>query len=97
MAKAKVSGSVTFGSTQILYGLTPKYNLGSLKVPFYNYGPDFDEAPIVTVTPFWAGQSSQVGFVETLIEIDKDHFTVTSQNADPNYSISWIAIGSKKS
>jgi hypothetical protein len=97
MAKAKVSGNVTFGSTQILYGLTPKNETGELNVPFYNYGPDFGSDPIVTVTPFWKGASSQVGFVETVTEAASDHFKLVSQNADPNYYISWIAIGPKKS
>jgi hypothetical protein len=97
MAKAKVSGNVTFGTTQILSGLTPKYDTGELNVAFYNYGPEFGSAPIVTVTPFWKGAGSQVGSIETLTEVTSDHFKLVSQNAGSNYYISWIAIGPMKS
>ncbi len=98
MAKAKVSGAVTFGSTQIVNGITPKPSTGSLQVNFSDYGgAEFGSQPAVTVTPFWEYQEEQVGYVETLIEVDTNYFTVTSKNAGSNYRICWIAIGQSNS
>jgi len=94
MAKAKASGAVTFGSTQIVYGITAKPNTGSIQVNFSDYqGTEFDSQPAVTVTPFWEYQDTQVGYVETLIEVDTNYFTVTSPNFGSDYRICWIAIG----
>jgi hypothetical protein len=67
-------------------GLINKTAAGQLKITFPTA---FTTPPNVVVSPYWP---TEVGYIETIVEITKDHFTITSQNAGSNYQVSWIAV-----
>jgi len=70
-------------------GTTLKNRPGRLRIQFTK---NFTRPPVVIVTPFWQGQNSQVSFIETIDSVNRNGFTVVSNNAADNYYINWIAI-----
>jgi len=70
-------------------GTTLKNRTGRLRIQFRR---NFTRVPVVVISPFWRGQGSQVGYVETIESVDRNGFTVVSNNAADNYYINWIAI-----
>lgn len=70
-------------------GITLKNKPGELRI---NFSRNFSRRPVVVVSPFWRGQNSQVGFVETINNISRTGFSVVSNNAADNYFVSWIAF-----
>lgn len=69
-------------------GKTPK-DTTTLTVHFPT---PFASVPYVYVTPFWEDSRSGVGYVETIVNIEPDRFTVVSSSAAPNYYLNWLAI-----
>lgn len=63
---------------------------GSLVIPFER---PFATPPTVVISPYYRGQNNQVGSIETLDEITQEDFTVVSDNAAPNYFVTWVAVG----
>lgn len=53
----------------------------------------FDTPPRVVVTPFWEEAGREVGHAETIDRVTEDEFVLFSNNAAPNYFVSWIAVG----
>lgn len=70
-------------------GVALKNRTGRLRVQFTK---NFTRPPIVVISPFWRGQGSQIGYVETIDSVTRNNFTVVSNNAAENYFINWIAI-----
>ena len=70
-------------------GIALKSKTGSLRIRF---NKNFTKAPTVVVSSFWKGQNSQVGHVETIDSVNRNGFTVVSNNAADNYYVSWIAV-----
>ncbi|NLY44245.1 MAG: hypothetical protein GX066_09860 [Clostridiaceae bacterium] len=70
-------------------GTTLKNRTGRLSIQFRK---NFTRPPVVVISPYWRGQGSQVGYVETIESVSRNGFTVVSNNAADNYYINWIAI-----
>jgi len=77
------------GDRLIQFGCTRKTEVAGR----IDYARPFDVPPRVVVTPFWEGGRSEVNHAETLGHVGADHFVVFSNNAAPNYYVSWLAIG----
>jgi hypothetical protein len=75
------------------FGLVNKPKEGALTVKFK---ARFADPPVVVLTPYWEGQNSGVGFIETLDKVTHSEFTLVSGNAAENYFVSWLAIGRKR-
>ncbi len=70
-------------------GTALKNRPGELRIRFSR---NFPSPPVVVVSPFWRGQGSQVGYVETINSVSRNGFTVVSNNAANNYYVNWIAV-----
>ena len=55
-----------------------------------DFGYQFAEPPVVIITPNW---HSVPGDMDIVTNVFADRFRVISQNADLEYYISWIAVG----
>jgi hypothetical protein len=89
-ANEVVEGNTKFGTPQkiMAFGSITKFAVGKLEIPF---GVTFSQPPTVFLTPHWP--NGQVGFIETIVSVDKVSCVISSQNAGPNYDVHWLAIG----
>lgn len=55
--------------------------------------PGFTTIPVVILTPYWFKGPKAVTSIETLTNVTGKEFTFTSDNADPDYYVMWMAIG----
>jgi hypothetical protein len=77
-------------STVIIRGRLQRRAHGPIEIPFGHTFADPDGV-VVTISP---NSFVQAGFIETVIRIEADKFTVDSLNAHPtSYYLNWIAIG----
>ena len=86
---ARNSNIVDIGDLVIETGRTAKTDV-ALTVPLTH---PFARPPIVQVSPFWEGQGSGVGHVETIGRVAERSFDVSSDNKASNYYVSWLAVG----
>lgn len=70
-------------------GTALKNKTGKFRIRFSR---TFPRPPVVIISPYWKGQESQVGFVETINSVSRNGFTVVSRNAANNYYINWVAV-----
>ncbi|SMB87328.1 H-type lectin domain-containing protein [Desulfonispora thiosulfatigenes DSM 11270] len=70
-------------------GSAVKNRTGELNIRFNRR---FSSPPIVIVTSYWKGQGSQVSFVDTVTRVNRNGFTVVSDNAASNYYVNWVAV-----
>jgi hypothetical protein len=70
-------------------GKSLKRNGGPLSIKF---SKSFTAPPNVVVTSFWENQGLEVAHDETIESVSTTGFNITSQNAGPNYYVSWIAV-----
>jgi hypothetical protein len=78
------------GTTLIQAGSYQKSTTGGYNVTFPRM---FSSPPVVVVTPFWNGQSAEVGSWETIDTISNQGFRGFSRNVASNYFVEWVAIG----
>jgi hypothetical protein len=71
------------------YAATLKSGTGPLTITFPTV---FKAIPTVVASPFWQNSTVQVSFPETIVQVTPESFTVTSDNADSTYFVSWIAV-----
>jgi hypothetical protein len=58
-----------------------------------NFPQPFEQAPAVLVTPFWKGETTSVGSIETVkTPVTAAGCKITSGNQDPNYWVNVLAI-----
>jgi hypothetical protein len=86
----KMNSYLLAGNTLIQSGSYQKSATGQYTVDF---SQSYASSPVVVLTPFWNGQNSNVGYVETLDTISSSGFTASSSNYASNYFVEWIAIG----
>ncbi len=87
----EVISRVNVGDWIILYGCSNKMQANQR----YDFGIEFDSAPVVLISPFWENVHSNVGHAETLSRIESDHFILTSNNGHPSYFVNWMAVGTR--
>jgi hypothetical protein len=76
--------------TTIQYGIVHKPQAGQMRIQF---NEPFPVIPVVVISPYLQRANAQVRAVETINDIERDEFTISSPFGDANYFISWIAIG----
>lgn len=90
MADHAVTSRVPRSSIQS--GIVHKPLAGPMTIQF---NEPFPVVPVVVITPYLQNRNApgQVEQVETISDINRGDFTITSNIADENYFVSWIAIG----
>ena len=86
--------SYQVGNALIQSGSYQKSATGQYTV---NFSQSYAAPPVVMLTPFWNGQNSNVGYVETVDTISNSNFTAFSSNVASNYYVGWVAIGTAAS
>lgn len=71
-------------------GLALKNQQGKVMVRFQ---VPFATTPTVVLTPYWKNRASAAAFPETLDSVSREGFTIASNNAAPDYYVSWMAYG----
>ena len=77
------------GNRYIQFGYARKTEARGL----VNFARRFHDPPTVVITPFWEDAGREVGHAETIGRVTTEGFVLYSNNAAPNYYVSWIAIG----
>lgn len=90
MRPIEVKKTLLPDGTVILRGRVRRPCAGEIRVDFGHRFSDPENVVVLVNGNF----NQQVGFIETVTEVNEDHFIVTSYNAHETLSfISWIAYG----
>lgn len=76
-------------NTVIDAGTAVKKRTGELSIRFNRR---FSSPPTVIVTSYWPGRNLEVGHVETVSRVNRNGFSVVSDNAADDYYVNWVAI-----
>ncbi|AGA28446.1 H-type lectin domain-containing protein [Singulisphaera acidiphila] len=85
-------GAMVPGDALEFQGGAANKNTGTLQI---NFPRAFAHPPVVTISPYWAGQGQEVGHTDTLSSVTTTGFTVVSANQAANYYVMWLAVANK--
>ena len=74
----------------IQVGTAQKNAQGTLKISFPQ---PFRGNPVVVVSGMYLLQANGVQHPDTIVNVNSADFTVSSDNASPNYYVNWVAYG----
>lgn len=70
-----------------------RYNKRQGATHNFSYETAYPQPPGVQISPQWDGVHSAVGHAETLLSANREDVAITSNHADSNYFVHWLAAG----